>query len=344
MNMTPAQRAVVAGAKKDGLPAMEVAAEFICHSLMEILLAQLRKREIAFNKLGEREQDAAIQEMQTELRKLSQSAARVITANGCETVAATMKSLKIDGKLTATMVIDGEEPNRHILTDKAHDKSGILIVLYPNDFSAGLGEFQGERDQKSLPLESDAKEKKPRATKAKATADVKPIELPPAQIEAAKDFVVKQQNATIPGLQNQLKINIDRAYALHVELERQGILTAPDDKGNRQLIRAEEPAAEIVESGGGSAEKPTAVETEGHDLETDADGFVIMSDELFARAADKVKKDGKVSQGALCITYDLDDNVGAQLMDRLELEGVISQEDELGNREVFGAEVDALSA
>lgn len=335
--MTPAQRAVIAQAKKDGLPAMEVAAEFICHSMMEVLLHQLRKREIAFNKLGEREQDSAIQDMQTELKKIAQSAARMITANGCETVAATMKSLKIDGKLTATMVVDGEEPNRHILTDKAHDKSGILIVLYPNSFDTGLSDFQGEKDQRDLPLDGEkpAKEKKPRTTKAKD--DPKPIELPPALIEQAEEFVRNQQTTKVAAIQNQFKCNFDKGNAILAALEERGVVTAEDAEGNRELIRAKA-AAETATDSSGSATETQAEETDGHHLETDANGFVVMSDELVKLATAKVRKDGKVSKGALAVTYDLDDTVADQLIDRLELEGVISPEDDLGGREVIAAE------
>ena len=47
------------------------------------------------------------------------------------------------------------------------------------------------------------------------------------------------------------------------------------------------------------------------------------------------EEDGKVSKGALAVSYDLDDTVADQLIDRLELEGVISPEDDLGGREII---------
>src|SRR6185503_4619977 len=151
-HMNSAQKAVVSAAKKDGLSPMEIASELMNHDITEVVLGFMRKREVAFNKLSEAEQDSVIAELGSELKKITATACRVINANGVETVGATLKSLKIDGKLTATMVIEGDEPNRHVLTDKAHDKSSILIVLYPNSYSEGMSAHQGERDQKPLDL------------------------------------------------------------------------------------------------------------------------------------------------------------------------------------------------
>jgi len=330
--MTPAQRSVVAAAKKDGLSPMEVSAEFICYGIMEALLTQLRKREIAFPKLGEKEQDAAIQEMQSELKKVALDAARMITANGCESVAATLKSLKIDGKLTATMVIDGEEPNRHVLTDKAHDKSGILIVLYPNDFAAGLSEFQGERDQKPLNLEVDdtPAPKKPRTAKKKEEPAA--IELPSGLIDQAREFVVGQQNASFAGLQNQLKIGFQKAEALLKHLEGEGVVKFVGDEkaGQYELVRKPAPAAEPESAGEALDLTPTDVHAEdskGQEAATE------LTEELYERIKAKVIADQDV--GAPAITFDLSDEVASQAIDRLELEGVISEEDDLGGRTVF---------
>lgn len=242
--MNSAQRAVVAAAKKDGLSPMEVAAELMNHDITEVVLGLMRKREVAFNKLGEKEQDAVIAEIGFELKKITATAARVINSQGVECVQAKMKSLKIDGKLTATMVIEGDEPNRHVLTDKTHDKSDILIVLYSNNYNEGMSAHQGEKDQKPLALDDDepspsrgkSASKPESPTSAKAIA-AKPIEIPPKLLADAIEFVQKNQVCATSSFQNQFKINIKKAEALQLALAERGVIEL-DDKGEYQIVRA----------------------------------------------------------------------------------------------------------
>jgi S-DNA-T family DNA segregation ATPase FtsK/SpoIIIE len=236
--MNAQQRAVVAAAKKDGLSPMEIAAELMNHDITEVVLGLMRKREVAFNKLSEKDQDAVIAEVGSELKKITATAARVINSQGIEAVRATMKSLKIDGKLTATMVIDGDEPNRHVLTDKTHDRSDILIVLYPNNYSEGMGAHQGDKDQKELSLEDEKPAKKPRAKKQ--PDEPKPVEVPKKFLDDARDFVTIQQNCTIAGLQNQMRCGYEKAVATLDLLRAEGVVTRTGEAPNDQfeLVRA----------------------------------------------------------------------------------------------------------
>lgn len=248
--MNSAQRAVVAAAKKDGLSPMEVAAELMNHDITEVILGLMRKREVAFNKLGEKEQDAVIAEIGAELKKITATAARVINSQGVECVQAKMKSLKIDGKLTATMVIEGDEPNRHVLTDKTHDKSDILIVLYSNNYNEGMSAHVGEKDQKPLDLEGDGKPAgKKSTTKAKASTEKK-IELTPKLIADGREFVTIQQNASIAGLQNYLHVGYDKADALLKLYEGEGLVkfVGTDQSGQYEIVRAGKADAAISAS------------------------------------------------------------------------------------------------
>lgn len=316
--MNSAQKAVVSAAKKDGLSPMEIASELMNHDITEVVLGFMRKREVAFNKLSESEQDSVIQELGSELKKITSTACRVINANGVETVGATLKSLKIDGKLTATMVIDGDEPNRHVLTDKAHDKSSILIVLYPNDYSQGMGAHQGEKDQKSLPLGEDApKIKAPRNSKSKAKEEDKPIEIPEGMLNQAREFVTGQQNATFGGLQNFLMIDIRKADAIFKLLEGEGVVLYEGDEktGNYVLVRASDSPAE--------EELAAAPERNFN--------------ELCALVKAKVIESGQVSVGALTVAFDASVEDIEQAIDALEMDGVVSEEDDLGGRTVLMA-------
>lgn len=311
MNVT--QRAVIAAAIKDGLSPMEVSAELLCHDLMACLLDQMRKRQVAFPKLSEQEQDAAISEMQAEVKKAASIAARVITGQGKETVGAKLKSLKIDGKLTATMIIEGDEPNRHILTDKAHDKSDILIVLYPNGYSEGLSAHQAEKDQKSLSLDDEPAKAKPAKTTRTAAAkpDKKPVETPAKLLSDARDFVTIQQNASIAGLQNHLKIGYEKADAILKKLEGEGqvVWVGTDESGQYELVRNKSKALP----------------------EFDAATLAVM----YSTACREVIKAASADDSVMRQIYGDDDNLIEQALMAMEEDGIVSKPSPDGLRDVL---------
>lgn len=330
--MNAQQRAVVAAAKKDGLSPMEIAAELMNHDITEVVLGLMRKREVAFNKLSEKDQDAVIAEIGFELKKITATAARVINGQGVECVQAKMKSLKIDGKLTATLVIDGDEPNRHVLTDKTHDKSDILIVLYPNNYSEGMSAHQGDKDQKPLDLDSGAPEKpekKPRAASGAKSAGgiAKAIELPQKLIDDVRAFILDQQNCKTSAIQNFAKCNVGKAEALRKHFEAEGLIefVGTDASGDYELARkAPEQAAD-----------PVSAEQVDLDQANADEPITELTDDLYDRIVAKTTEKGQATAGALAVTFDISFEIAEQAFDRMELEGVIDAEGNLAESETF---------
>lgn len=352
--MNAQQRAVVAAAKKDGLSPMEIAAELMNHDITEVVLGLMRKREVAFNKLSEKDQDAVIAEIGFELKKITATAARVINGQGVECVQAKMKSLKIDGKLTATLVIEGDEPNRHVLTDKTHDKSDILIVLYPNNYSEGMSAHQGEKDQKPLDLDSDEqggasqeKPKKPRASSgAKAAgAMAKAIELPQKLIDDVRAFILDQQNCKTSAIQNFAKCNVGKAEALRKHFEAEGLIefVGTDASGDYELVRQTskqckgENCEVVVDASGvnGEHSKECIAEHEAATGKKEDGPITELTDDLYDRIVAKTTEKGQATAGALAVTFDISFEIAEQAFDRMELEGVIDAEGNLTESETF---------
>lgn len=328
--MNVAQRAVVAAAKKEGCSPCEIAAELLGHDLLEVMLDQMRKRQVAFTKLSEQEQDAVIAEMQAGLKTAVSLASRVINAQGVETVRAKLKALKIDGKLTATMIIEGDEPNRHVLTDKAHDKSDILIVLYPNSYSEGMSAFQGEKDQKELVLDQSNEAggalapkaaRKNAATKASDLAPAKEVKLTPKLIADGRDFVTIQQNATLAGIQNHLKIGIDKAEALLKLYEGEGLVkfVGTDQNGHYELVRA-------------SAVNPEPLPV------FDAATLEVM----YSTACREVLNASSADDSVMRQVYGDDDNLMELALMRMEEDGIVSEPSKEGLRDVLKLPVDPV--
>lgn len=328
-------RAIIDAANREGKAPSELAKELLGHDLLKAMVTAISKPAVPFSKMSEQQQEAVIEDLKAELLPAVSTAIGVIVSQNSHSVRMKLTKLATGPSLQLTGKLDKTQDHIHELMDLASDQSDVLVILHERDYVQGLDAIKAEKDQKPLNLEGDAPKDEPKnpAGKAKAKAadksQPKPIELTDGLIAGAVEFVEKFQNATHAGLQNQLKIGFDKAEALLAKLEELGKVSAADEKGNRTVIRAEKPKE--LQPAASTETQPD----DGGDLPTDDDGFTIMSDQLFEAARAKVVKDQKVSKGALSVAFDLDDKVVMELIDRLEAEGVISEADEMGGREVF---------
>lgn len=330
--MTPAQKAIMEKAKRDGVLPMELAANLIVHDMVEATRAQMTRYEVGYNKMTEKQQDAVLGDLQSAYTGMAEIIARVIASGGASTVTMTLKDLKVSNG-TLTGAVKSDEKHFNELISKVQDKSDVLIVLYEREYSDGLDAIQSEKDQKALPLDDEsAPATKPKAAKkgdkpGSAAAEAKkPATFTPAQHDAALEFVTKQQNCTHAGLQNQLKIGYDKAEAILAALEDEGVLTS-DDNGNRIINR--KPKVE------GEAAKPaTTKEVPAHTPELVDPGK--LTEEIYQNVGAYIIHKQEVSPASIAVALELSDEVVKQAIDRLEMEGVISDEDDFGRREVYG--------
>lgn len=240
-------KAILQRAAKEGLKPMELAHELLGHDLLELMLGQMRSHAVAFKNMSEIQQDSAIQQMTDGLKDAIETAVQVICSQNTKTVRMTLKGLKVGKRLQVTGDVDGDEEFKHELADKAQDQSDVLIVLYERDYLQGLDAIQSEKDQKSLPLGDDKETPAGKSKPKPKGATPKVIDLPPKLVEDAKAFVITQQNTSIPGLQNQLKVAFEKAQALHDRLEADGVLSAKDEHGNRTIIKADTESSVPIE-------------------------------------------------------------------------------------------------
>ena len=319
-------KAIIAAANRDGKLPMEVAKELLAHDLLQSMVTSIGGHAVAFNKMSQQQQDAVIHDMQRDLVAAIDMGVRVIASQNTRTVRMKLKNVAIGKKWKIVGEAEGDEEFLHELADRTQDQSDVLVVLYERDYIQGLDAIQGEKDQKPLPLEEE-KPAKAKRSGAKAAGEIaaqvapkKEIELPPTLIDQAQEFVRNAQTATTAGIQNQFKCNFDKGEAILAALEQRGIVTAPDDKGNRDLVRPK-PEAKA---------EPEAKQDSAEELAPE-----LSPAELYQKVKAKVIADQEVSMGGLAVAFDLTDEQAGDMIDRLELEGVISEADDLGGREVF---------
>ena len=325
-------KAIIAAANRDGKLPMEVAKELLAHDLLQSMVTSIGGHAVAFNKMSQQQQDAVIHDMQRDLTAAIDMGVRIIASQNTRTVRMKLKSVAIGKKWKIVGEAEGDEEFLHELADRTQDQSDVLVVLYERDYIQGLDAIQGEKDQKALPLDGDKSEKPAKGKRgaAKAAGDIaaqvapkKEIELPPTLIDQAQEFVRNAQTATTAGIQNQFKCNFDKGEAILAALELRGIVTPADDKGNRDLVR---PKPEVKADQATATKDVEQIHTPGSEL---------SQAELYEQAKARVIANQEVSLGGLAVTFDLTDEQASDFIDRLELEGVISEADDLGGREVF---------
>lgn len=329
--MNLAQKAVLEAAKANGLTPMEQSAEFMLHDLVQACIDAMRKQTKPYNDLGEQQQDAVNATLQSTLKQTVVTAAHILSGAEVIKVPMLLQDFKAGKDIKLTGSIDSDDPGRYQLMDMAHSKSRVLILLQEMPYFEGLSNIRADKDQKPLDLEGDSKPaagKKPPITKTKEKAEGKPINVAPKMLSDARDFIVIQQNSTVAGLQNFLHIDRTKAEHIHTLMEDEGVLTSKDATGMRQLIRKGEAAS----TGNDLDDQHPDLKTP--DL-TGEDTPVALTEELYEAIKDTVIKRQSVSVGVLMIDHALPEETVLDAIDRLELDEVISIEDDMGGRQVL---------
>lgn len=352
MTMTPAQRAVLELAKKNQMSPMEQSAEFMLHDLTQACLDVLKGQKKLYADLGEQGQDAIIGQISSQLKKTVYTAASILHGADVVRVPMLLQDFKAAKDLKLTGIIEANDPGRFALMDKAHSKSKVTILLQDMNYFEGMSSIQGEKDQRALSLDSDTQggavqepagkgKSTPRVTEPAKKAD-KPMNIPKKTLEQAREFVTIQQNGTLAGLQNFLKCDITKARAIHALLQEEGHLTAPvNDREDRDIIRKDQQKDE------GAAGSDGASGFDGfEDLNTEAKEIPVvdgnqqgpkaeLTDDLYAQIMVLVIERQSASLSTITTTLGITDEVATDALDRLEMEGVVSEEDDLGGREVL---------
>lgn len=312
-------KAIIDAAVRDGKSPSELAKELLGHDLLKAMVTAISKPAVAFSKMSEQQQQGVIEDLTKELVPALAVAIEVICSQNTHTIRMKLKKMAVGKDYQITGQVDKTQDFIHELMDKTHDQSDVLIVLHERDYLQALDGIKGEKDQKPLPLE-EAGTSKPKPDKKPKAAAPKVIELPPALIDQAEEFVRRVHSATNAGIQNQFKCSFDKGEAILCALADRGVITAPDEKGNRELVRA----------------KPeTKAEPETKQDNAEELAPQLSPAELYQKVKAKVIADQEVSMGGLAVAFDLTDEQAGDMIDRLELEGVISEADDLGGREVF---------
>lgn len=235
-----------------GVSPMVLAHELMVHDLVEAALFELRNIKMPFTRLGEDDQQEVIDRITEKASDVVRSAVSIIAARGATTIELTMKEVKFDAKkLTATGIIDAKAPNRKELIDSAGHL--CLLVMAPDDYHEGTDFVKPERDQHELPL-SAAERIAGMGLDLGLDRQQKEEDLPDGPdplYQEALIFVRETRRPSISAVQRHLKVGYNRAARMLEQMETEGVVTAVNSTGAREVIAQAEqhPVDKILDEG-----------------------------------------------------------------------------------------------
>lgn len=333
MDMT--QRAIIEAAEKEGLSPCEKDARLVVHDMVNATRAAMRKYEVGFNKMTEKQQDAVLADLEQTYEGLALTIARTIASGSTPSVPMTLKDLKISNG-TLTGIVDGNEKFFNELISKVQDKSEVIVVLYERQYADAMDSIQADKDQRALSLDEEqpakpGKKERSSAATGSATSAANlaktATSLPAKLLEDARAFIDNQQVVTVSGMQNHLKIGAVKAGAVLEQMEAEGRVKFVGDSksGEYQKVHTvktdpapedKEPTTELTFDGDGDQEEPQT-----------------LTDELYEKIKANVVKSGKFSVGALLVSLDISEaSIIEEAAERMEGEGLLTEENEAGIR------------
>lgn len=231
-----------------GVSPMVLAHELMVHDLVEAALFELRNIKLPFTRLGEDDQQEVIDRITEKASDVVRSAVAIIASRGATTIELTMKEVKFDAKkLTATGIIDAKAPNRKELIDSAGHL--CLLVMAPDDYHEGTDFVKPERDQHELPL--SASEIVAGMGLERQQEEDELQDGPDPLYQEALVFVRETRRPSISAVQRHLKVGYNRAARILEQMETEGVVTAVNSTGAREVIAQAEqhPVDKILDEG-----------------------------------------------------------------------------------------------
>lgn len=344
--------AIVARARRDGLKPVELATELMGYTLVESMRDCIASHAVAFKNMSQVQQDSCIQQMTEAVKESIDLCIQVIASAGTRTVRMDLTSVAVGKKLKVVGVVAGTEEYKHDLIDLANDQGTAIVILNERDYLQGLDGIQGEKDQRDLPISEPepnepakpagkgSKEKAPRSSSPTSAATIakNAVQLPEKLLQDARDFITNQQVCTVSGIQNGLKVGMVKATAVLEQMAAEGLVVfVGDSKAGEYQLNRGKLAVDAIIAPTDKADEMLADLTFDGEPAAEGNHTVSLSDEVYQKIKESVIRTKKVSIGGLSVAFDLDVDSIESAVKRLEEEGVVSEENEMGMREILAA-------
>lgn len=311
------EKELIEQARLMGVPAHEFSANFIARDLVEAAVTAVRKHA----KLKENQEVKLIDDLNEAVKDLISSAVAVIAANGRSAIVTTVKSVMVAGKtIRVVSDVDTSDPQRHALTDTVNHRA--LLVLAPDEYYDALDSNRPQKDQNELALE----EKHPVDTLQElANKSVEGTGLTAKVLtpyELALNHVTRGGEISPKAIQTAAGVKRKDVADLILQLQGNGVLSAPDEHtGHRTLVTAENRPMTATEIKVGSGAPQETIS-----------GF---DENLYADVVLLVQKEKRATAAFIKSNFQVDEEVAEEMLKRMEQDGVISEENDMGGRAIY---------
>ncbi|HFD3796474.1 DNA translocase FtsK [Pseudomonas aeruginosa] len=216
---------------------MNMTADTLGKSLLQGLIQELRIMPDCWQKLPEAKQQDIIDRLERQVRNAATIAIHTIAGGDRDTVYGKLESMTAKDKMKAVFVVNPSSPHKEDLLF-AVNKDCLLIIGGANEFTEGMDQVKPDPDQNPLDLnggDGDMEED------GAWGADTDPL------YQAAVEFVRETRRASISAIQRKLKIGYNRAARIIERMEKEGVVTAADSNGGREVLDAAVVEAEFEE-------------------------------------------------------------------------------------------------
>ncbi|MBO2926687.1 DNA translocase FtsK [Metapseudomonas otitidis] len=297
-------RSIIDRARNMGVLPSELAHELLVHDLVDTTINELRTLKAPYSSLNEATQQEVINRVTKAVQDAVLVAVRVISARGVDTIPMTVVDAKFKAKaITVTAAIDAQDPNRHGLIDVAGKL--CLLVMAPNDYEAAMDDIVPDRDQKEMPLQvGDILD-----GMGHGGGDDSPEGDDPLYPEVVR-VISETRRASISAIQRKFGIGYNRAGRLIERMEADGLITAPDSHGGRDVLMP----------------PPAGHNAEPEPLHSPEE----QAEDLYQQILADLKETGHTSAQWLQMRFAVGQEQAEALIQRLLDEGVIGEPNEAG--------------
>ncbi|EOD1580067.1 TPA: DNA translocase FtsK, partial [Pseudomonas aeruginosa] len=216
---------------------MNMTADTLGKSLLQGLIQELRIMPDCWQKLPEAKQQDIIDRLERQVRNAATIAIHTIAGGDRDTVYGKLESFTAKDKVKAVFTVSPSSPNQEQLFGAVHQDC-LLVIGGAAEFLDGMKDVKADPDQNPLDLnggDGDMEED------GAWSADTDPL------YQAAVEFVRETRRASISAIQRKLKIGYNRAARIIERMEKEGVVTAADSNGGREVLDAAVVEAEFEE-------------------------------------------------------------------------------------------------
>lgn len=230
----------------------EMTIDTVGTSLMKLFIQHAQDLKKPWAQMSKTQQDDTLDAIRAGVQEQVKKAVELIAARDRVHVIGTLEQITIKNGVRASVMIGKSCPGLSRLFE-CQGEAVAVVVAHPGEELKGIFDIKGQDDQRGLDLgheykpNSDGEGMEGAAEGADGAEGLSSTDLEDEGIpeeltelyDQAVAAVIAEERPSVNFLQKQLGIGSEKAKTLLDFMQMNGVVTAPDERGFRQLVSAE---------------------------------------------------------------------------------------------------------